>query len=371
MDGIMLGLSRDICHLFGCDRLTIYTVSERKTEIEARMRIDADTVKHFKLPIGDTSIAGYVALTKRPVNISDVYDEDELHSHSPGLQFLKKIDEKLHYRTREMLAVPVLHAQTGELLGLLQLVNNRRGGRFPEMIEDGAKELSQTLATAFEKLLQTPVVIRTKFDPLAALGHISKPELELARRSARRKEMDQEDILIDEFQVRLEALGEAYTHFFEVPYEPFRAERKRSSHLQNFRRDYVERNGWLILDDSPDRLTVLTLDPEGLKSTRTVEALFPKTGINYRVTTRREFRQTVEQLYAEDAEQKPAPTEDPARVLLERVQRIVEEAFRKNAPDIHVTLQVQPENVARKEGADGAAPSLEGRATLVFRTDHS
>lgn len=375
LDGIMLGLSREICYLFGCDRLTVYTVSERKTEIESKMRIDADTVKNFRLPISDTSIAGYVALTKRPVNISDVYDEEELRSHANNLQFLKKIDVKLNYRTREMLAVPVLHAQTNELLGVLQLVNNRKGGRFPDIIEDGAKELTQTLAIAFEQRMKAPVVVRTKFDPLAVLGLLSKPELELARRSARRKEMDMEDVLIDEFQVKLESLGAAYAHYFDVPYEPFREDRTRSSQLQYFRRDYVERNEWLILEDSPNHLTVLALDPEGLQGSRTVAALFPKTEIDYRVTTRREFRQTIAQLFEEHAEQKPAlaqePVQDPAQALLEKVRHIIEDAFQKNAPDIHVTLHAQSENIVRKEDAEGKQQSLEGQAVLVFRTTQS
>ncbi|MBS0309596.1 MAG: GAF domain-containing protein, partial [Proteobacteria bacterium] len=306
MDGIKLGLSRELCHLFGCDRLTIYTISERKTEIESKMRLDADTIKHFRLPISDTSIVGYVALTRRAVNISDVYDDAELHAIAPNLQFLQKIDQKLHYRTREMLAVPVLHPQNGELLGALQLVNNRLGGPFAQMIEDGAKELSQTLAIAIERHSQTPAVIRTKFDPLAVLGLLSKPELELARRSARRKEIDQEDVLIDEFQVTLAALGAAYAHYFDVAYEPFRAERKRSTLLQNFRRDYIDRNAWLVLEDSPGAVVLLALDPENLRNARTAEALFPKTDITYRVTTRREFVQTVDQLFAQEVAQEIA-----------------------------------------------------------------
>src|SRR5579859_3573884 len=77
---IILDLSPDICDLFGCERLTIYTVGEGRTTIETMIKTGLNSFKDFSLPISDRSVAGYVALVKKMVNIVDAYDETEMAS---------------------------------------------------------------------------------------------------------------------------------------------------------------------------------------------------------------------------------------------------------------------------------------------------
>jgi light-regulated signal transduction histidine kinase (bacteriophytochrome) len=80
IDEIMLDLSQDIRDLFACDRLTIYSVSDDRTVIESKLKTGMNSFKDFKLPISESSIAGYVALFKKTVNVRNVYDESELKS---------------------------------------------------------------------------------------------------------------------------------------------------------------------------------------------------------------------------------------------------------------------------------------------------
>ena len=96
----MLQLSSDICALFEADRLTIYTVGEDKSSIVTKIKTGLGAFKDFKLPISSQSVAGYVALNKSIVNIRDVYDDEELKTHHPGITFLKDIDRKSGYRTK-------------------------------------------------------------------------------------------------------------------------------------------------------------------------------------------------------------------------------------------------------------------------------
>ena len=64
--------------------------------------------------------------------------------------------------------------------------------------------------------------------------------------TARRKNSDIEDVLLDEFQVKPAALGKALALFFGVPYEPFKADRVRPSDLlKNLKREYVESSQWV------------------------------------------------------------------------------------------------------------------------------
>src|ERR1035437_10109953 len=85
IDEIMLEVSADICTLFNADRLTIYTIGEDKQTIVSKVKTGLNSFKVLKLPIAEHSIAGFVAFSKRMLNIKDVYDETEIKSHNPNL----------------------------------------------------------------------------------------------------------------------------------------------------------------------------------------------------------------------------------------------------------------------------------------------
>ncbi len=72
----------------------------------------------FSFPIDESTIAGFVAKTKMPLNIDDVYCiPSDLPYH-----FGRKVDEISGYRTKSMLTVPLLNPNK-EVIGVLQLIN--------------------------------------------------------------------------------------------------------------------------------------------------------------------------------------------------------------------------------------------------------
>src|SRR5580765_8376646 len=144
VDEIMLEVSADICHLFNADRLTIYRVGEDKQTIVSKVKTGLNSFKDLKLPIAEHSIAGYVGLSKRMLNLRDVYDEGELKSHNPNLRFLQEVDKRTGYRTKQMLVAPVAEAGNTDLIGVVQLINNKGGVPFGQLAEEGVQELSQT-----------------------------------------------------------------------------------------------------------------------------------------------------------------------------------------------------------------------------------
>lgn len=350
VEQIMLEVSRDICSLFGCDRLTLYAVGASRMTIRSKIKTGMASFKDFELPIGNASVAGHVALTRRGFNIGNVYDEQELRGCSRELRFLDAVDRRTGYRTREMVAMPILHGGSGELLGVLQLINNRLGGPFPALVEEGARELCKTLALAFEQHAKPEIAVRGRFDPLVVQGTLSRPELELARRTARRKQLELEDVLIDEFQVRPERLGAAYAEFFGVPYEPFRAARAGVRLHENARREFSLRSGWLLLDDYERTVTVLALDPHRLHASRVIEELFPGRTLRLLVTTRREFLQTAAQLYGGMA---PAEETDVEEALTRRVHKIVMQAL-ASAPELQAVVRPEHVRLLRSEAADAS-----------------
>ena len=358
VDEIMLEVSADICTLFNADRLTIYTVGEDKQTIVSKVKTGLNSFKDLKLPIAEHSIAGYVALSKKMLNLRDVYDEAELKGHNPSLRFLQEVDKRTGYRTKQMLVAPVLEAGSSELIGVVQLINNKSGAPFASLAEEGALELTQTLAIAF-KQRQKPQLLKTKYDFLISDAVISAAEFELASRSARKKSIDIEQVLAEEFQVKTPAIGAALSKFFGVPYEPFKQDRiKPMDLLKNLKREYVDANQWVPIEDGKEGLIVLCLDPERVRSSRIVNNVFPKHKLLYRITTQKEFKDTLNAFYGaetldtgdiddllqgmdtDEVEDISGSNDDVSAAadneLVKLVNKIIIDAYNQGASDIHI-----------------------------------
>jgi type II secretory ATPase GspE/PulE/Tfp pilus assembly ATPase PilB-like protein len=362
IDEIMLELSQDICSLFNADRLTLYAVSEDKVSIISKVKMGLNQFKDLKLPISEQSIAGYCATHKRVINIRDVYDDTELKSYSPQLNFLKEVDKRTGYRTKQMLVAPVIDGGSKDLMGVIQIINTKGGQPFSTMIEEGVTHLAETLAIAFRQRSKAaqPAIVRGKYDALVTNAVISAEELELATRSARRKNLEVETILLDEFQVKSNALGEALAAFFGVPYEPYRADRiKPLDLLRNLKRDFCESSGWVPVDDGKEGLLVITTDPEKIKSSRVVNNVFPKAKLVYKVCSQREFGLTLDQMFGAETdlggsiddmlggmdevelEEVGGGVDDSVSAandneLVKLVNKVIMDAYSQGASDIHV-----------------------------------
>ena len=361
VDEIMLELGQDMCALLGADRLTIYQMSDDRSSIVSKVKTGLTSFKDLKLPVNDQSVAGYVALNRVLMNIRDVYDEAELRGHSPQLRFLKEVDKRTGYRTKQMLVAPIVDSSANEMVGVVQAINTRTGMPFSPQAEEGMVNLCETLAIAFKQRQKPSSVVRGKYDGLVANAVLSAEEMELALRSARRKGIDIEQVLLDEFQVKSQAIGEALSAFFGVPYEPFKQDRiKPLDLLRNLKRDFLESSLWVPLEDTKDGLIVATNDPERVKASRIVNNIFPKSKVVYRVTTQREFAATLDQFFGgdtgadsssigdmlsgmdgeSDEESGGSGTDEVSLAadneLVKLVNKIIVDAYHQGASDIHI-----------------------------------
>lgn len=367
VDEIMLDVSKDICALFNADRLTIYVVGDDNVSLVSKVKTGLNSFKDLKLPIAEQSIAGYSALNKKLLNIKDVYDEKELKQHGPHLRFLQEVDKRTGYRTKQMLVAPIIDSASGDLLGIIQVINNKAGVPFLASVEEGVQELSQTIAVALRQRQQS-TAIKTKYDYLVADGALSAAEFELATRTARRKGVDLEEVLIDEFQISAASLGSALSRFFGVAYEPHKADRiKPTELLRNLRREYVESGHWIPIEETQEGLMILTTDPERIQSSRVVNNIFPKNRLIYKVCSNREFKQCLDAFYSgkssadatgafpvdessmddllsnlggDEDEVANVNQEDVSAAadneLVKLVNKIIVDAYRMGASDIHV-----------------------------------
>ncbi len=374
VDEIMLELSQDICELFNADRLTIYSVNDDKTAIISKVKTGLNSFKDLRLPISDQSIAGYVALSRKVINIRDVYDDAELKAINPNLRFLQEVDRRTGYRTKQMLVSPIADTLSGELYGVVQIINNKAGVPFAAVAEEGVKGLCETLAIAFTQRNKPQHAAKSKYDYLVLDAVISAQELELATRSARRKNVDVEEVLLTEFQVKPAAIGEALAKFFNVPYEPYQPDRlKPMDLLKNLKREYVEQNRWLPIEDTSQGVVILSMDPEQVGSSGVVQNVFPKRKLVFHVTTRREFQQTLDQLFsstsgdihvgdllsdleAGEAESEAISEEVSAAAdneLVKLVNKVIVDAYQQGASDIHIEPGMGKDKVLIRFRRDG------------------
>src|ERR1700739_3240918 len=76
----------DTSRLVTAARPTTYSIGEDKQSIVSKVKTALNSFKDLKLPIAEHSLAGYVALSKKPINIKDCYDDTELRAIHPNLR---------------------------------------------------------------------------------------------------------------------------------------------------------------------------------------------------------------------------------------------------------------------------------------------
>ena len=297
VDQILLDASADICVLFNAERLTMYAVNAEQTAIVSKVKTGLTSSTDLKLPISSQSIAGYVASSRQLLNLEDAYDEPSLRRIHPDLKFLKAVDQRSGYRTREMLVAPI--AEGSALYGVLQIINNRNNQAFSALEVEGVLELCRTLASAMrQRVEKTSLGLRrqaTKYDGMVLSGALAAEALEQIWQLARTVGKPVEQVMLAQFKVTAAQIGQSLARYFDVPYEPFQTNRLRVESLHGMvKRDFVDKQGWIPLGESADGLVVMCIDPVTVRSSRIVQQVFPRIArFSYRVTTQAEFQEWV------------------------------------------------------------------------------
>jgi type II secretory ATPase GspE/PulE/Tfp pilus assembly ATPase PilB-like protein len=360
VEQIMLEVSGEICQLLNADRLTLYAVNQDGTAIVSKLKTGLKTTQDIKLPISPQSIAGYVAESRQLLNLADVYEDKVLKRIHPSLTFLKEVDKRSGYRTKQMLVAPVIEGNT--LHGVLQVMNNKGDQPFGDMDVEGVTQLCETLATAIRQRVQKAAERQphkaTKYDGLVTDGVITSSELQQCVLDARNQGQSLEQMLMSRYPIKPAQMGSSLARFFGVPYEPLNPARIRSEILHGaLKREFVQVQGWMALEESPEGLVIMCLDPEATKGARLVPQVFPRVSkFSYRVTTQTEFEQTfgqlfgatmlggsIDELLAEmSSSDEDGSTEDALvsaaadNELVKFVNKVIIDAYHQKVSDIHI-----------------------------------
>lgn len=124
LDRILSTITREACHALDCDRATIYQYDSDTNELYTRIATELE-VASIRKPLSQ-GISGSVAADRVIANISDPAGDPRWDS---------SVDAATGYRTRNILAAPLIAPHDGSLLGVLQLLN-KQGGTFDSIDEE-------------------------------------------------------------------------------------------------------------------------------------------------------------------------------------------------------------------------------------------
>lgn len=120
------------------DRGSVFLVDNKHKELWSIVAFGLDH-EEIRIPWGK-GIAGRIAETGETISVDNAY---ELPFFEPSF------DQRFNYRTRSLLGMPIRH-HTGEVVGVIQLLNKTTGPRFTAEDEDFLSKLSGHMAMALE-----------------------------------------------------------------------------------------------------------------------------------------------------------------------------------------------------------------------------
>ena len=185
LDEILIHLKDEVADLFGAQRITIYAVDSKRKQLVSRYK-SGDEIAEIRLAIAPDSIAGYAAYRQQLLNIRSVDDPAELGRIDPLMRFDGRWDRESGFKTRQILACPIIHKQF--LLGVVQLINRIDEAVFSPRDERSIRELAHILGIAFYKQNLSGSHGSNPFSTLIEDHLLTVKELEQAVADARRRQ---------------------------------------------------------------------------------------------------------------------------------------------------------------------------------------
>ena len=265
LDAIFFEVQGEILSFLDTERMTLYVVDQEKKELFSKF-LALDTVKEIRVPISESSVAGFVAFNPQTVNIADAYNSAEVQKISPKLRFDASWDKKTGFRTQQILAMPILH-ENKVVVGVIQLLNKKRGGRFTKEDESNVARIAKTLGVAFHTQQMLVQKRGNKFDYLLAQGLVTQDELNKAVATARQRQVDVETVLMEQYKVPKHELGASLSQFYRVPYFEFSEKLIPPPDLmRDLKIEFLKRNLWLPLRrDEHGNIVVLIDNPQDIQ----------------------------------------------------------------------------------------------------------
>ena len=333
---------------FQAERMSIFMRRRQHQDLVARFKTGKET-KEIKVPISPMSIAGYVALSQTALIINNPYNQDELAGIHSRLQFADKFDKSSTFKTRNIICVPILNA--GVLMGVMQIINKKEHG-----FNNKDLSLAKQLADIFGKKFRYELGGTSEpFDYLVHSGLMNDKQLaKLQESSNDSKQLVQR--LASEYRILDEDMGTALSVHYQVPYVSYLPDKfhlYQSDSKLNL--SYLKRNLVAVIADVAENPIVLMAEPNNATLLMEIESALgidsyeicvalPNTILQYLGeasgggSSPGAMDEILDEIgtSAEDTDDLADEMSDDAPAVVRLVSRVLHDAKRLNASDIHI-----------------------------------
>lgn len=388
---ILVDLKDGILGLFNAYSITTYVVDRPRNEIYSMFLVGTQ-VREIRVPISNKSIAGFVANTGKIINIAYAYDKDELQSIDKELSFDASWDKKTGFKTTQILAAPIFH--NNNLMGVIQILNKKGGekGKFSEDEQGFLQEIAEVLGVAFYNQERYARRRKTRFDYIISRDLLKEEELESAWEEAREQKETIETFLMKKYKISKEDMGKSFEAFFRCKFIEFNDKLPIPGELlKNLKKEYLRRELWVPIGKVDGNIQIIVDDPNNILKRDTIESLLKTKAVRYDVSLLEDIQKFINYFFqspedgssisdilgkldVEEAEQEgdeEGVTESDS-VIMQLVNKIINDAYARRASDIHVEPNVGKKNVEVRFRVDGDCALYQTvpynyRAALVSR----
>jgi len=353
----MKEVEQELLDLLGVRLFTIYQSVDNGKEILASIKggdPDDDDSVQIRVPFSTTSLAGYVALSQKPLVIRNVKDSQELTDIHPRLQFDSSFSEAKGWKVKSQIVIPI---KDEILLGVMQLINFEGDRDFTKTDLKHAMMVSQMLAKQFRSSLQST---QGPYDYLVQKGKISSVELEDVQNKVSLYGGSVSRVLMDEYNIEADLIGQSLEFYYRVPYMKYDPELELPTDLlENIGESYLRSNLWLPVAGNKEEAVILIDDPSDYQRIMEIQGVVNARNYIFRVGLPEHIIQFLrggdEGNYEEGFDDIFSSMDDGATVemedgeedeedeglaatsaIIQLVNRIITEADRLGASDIHI-----------------------------------
>lgn len=365
LNTILLQLKDNIADLFKAERITIYIAEAKRNTLVSRVK-SGDEVKQIVVPITPASIAGYCASTGQIVNIRDAYDAHELKMINTNLHFDATWDSKSGFRTREVLCVPMKFNNV--LIGVIQLINKTEGSSFGEIDMSYASELAASLSIAIHniyRLTASAKLVRQKsrYNYLLDKNIIDEKDIELASKNPDVATIGLDQLLMRDHKVLRDDMAKSLSLYYGADFIVFDPDLPpREELLNKIRPDKLKKERWVPVKIENGILIVAMEDPTDLNKQDLIKFIYPEyKRISFIASFRSDIESFIDCFYKlekyggagsaasfsdllsklevgdePDVEQEVQKVSEQDSVIVQLVNKIICDAHRAKASDIHI-----------------------------------
>ena len=353
----MKEVEQDLLDLLGVRLFTIFQSVDNGKEILATFKggdPDDDDSVQIRVPFSTTSLAGYVALSQRALVIKNVKNSEELTDIHPRLQFDSKFSDAKGWAVKSQIVVPI---KDEILLGVMQLINFEGDREFTKEDLKHALMVSQMLAKQFRSSLQST---QGPYDYLVQKGKISSVELEDVSNKASLYGGSVSRVLMEEYDIEADMIGKSLEYYYRVPYMKYDANHELPTDLlENIGVSYLRSNLWLPVAGNKEEAVILIDDPSDYQRIMEIQGVVNARNYAFRVGLPEhiiqflrgddggDYEEGFDDIFSNmdddggvEMEEGDEDEEDEGlaatSAIIQLVNRIITEAERLGASDIHV-----------------------------------